>query len=96
MIDSIYYNQPLSEVKLEQLRIFTRAILENSGWIDSQILNDFYQVGYQKQHVLEIILAISFKTIGNYVNHINDTPIDSQFISGLPSNNSDKCPKTNH
>lgn len=40
---------------------------------------------------LEVTLAISFKTLSNYINHINDTPIDSQFISGLPDNNLTTC-----
>jgi hypothetical protein len=32
------------------------------------------------------VLGISFKTLSNYVNHINDTPIDANFLSGIPDN----------
>lgn len=38
--------------------------------------------------ILEVILAISFKTLSNYINHINDTPIDAQFLTGIPENTS--------
>ena len=38
--------------------------------------------------ILELILAISFKTLSNYINHINDTPIDAQFLTGIPENKS--------
>jgi len=34
---------------------------------------------------LEVVLGISFKTLSNYVNHINDTPIDAMFLSGIPN-----------
>jgi len=85
-IHAVYYNQPLSDTKLEALRTFTRAVLEAEGWVKQDALQAFYQAGYQKQHVLEVVLGISFKTLSNYVNHINDTPIDANFLSGIPDN----------
>ncbi len=86
IIHAVYYNQPLSDTKLEALRTFTRAVLEAEGWVKHDALQAFYQAGYQKQHVLEVVLGISFKTLSNYVNHINDTPIDENFLSGIPDN----------
>ncbi len=86
IIHAVYYNQPLSDTKLEALRTFTRAVLETDGWVKQDALQVFYQAGYQKQHVLEVVLGISFKTLSNYVNHINDTPIDENFLPGIPDN----------
>ncbi|MEE9355024.1 MAG: carboxymuconolactone decarboxylase family protein [Methylococcaceae bacterium] len=86
VIDAVYFNLPLADDKLEVLRTFTRAVLEAEGWVDQKTLNSFYQAGYQKQHVLEVVLGISFKTLSNYVNHINDTPIDAKFLLGIPDN----------
>lgn len=82
IINAVYYNQPLEDEKLEALRTFTRAVLAADGWVDPQSLQNFYQAGFTKKQVL----GISFKTLSNYVNHINDTPIDAQFLSGLPDN----------
>jgi uncharacterized peroxidase-related enzyme len=84
IIDAVYYNQPLADAKLQALRTFTREVLEADGWVDQKALQAFYQAGYQKQHVLDVVLGISFKTLSNYVNHINDTPIDAAFLSGIP------------
>lgn len=84
IIHAVYYNQPLGDTKLEALRTFTRAVLEAEGWVKQDTLQAFYQAGYQKQHVLEVVLGISFKTLSNYVNHINDTPIDEMFLAGIP------------
>ena len=86
IIRAVYYNQSLSDTKLEALRTFTHAVLEAEGWVKQDVLQAFYQAGYQKQHVLEVVLGISFKTLSNYVNHINDTPIDTNFLSGIPDN----------
>ena len=88
IIHAVYYNQPLTDTKLEALRTFTRAVLEAEGWVKQDALQAFYQAGYQKQHVLEVVLGISFKTLSNYVNHINDTPIDAMFLLGIPNDQS--------
>jgi len=91
IVNAVYYNQSLNDDKLNALRTFTRTVLEQQGWVKQTALHDFYQAGYSKQHVLEVILAISFKTLSNFINHINDTPIDSQFLVGLPDNKLSSC-----
>lgn len=89
IVFAVYYNQPIGDGKLEALRNFTRAILKADGWVNKKDLQNFYQAGYQQQHVLEVILAVSFKTLSNFTNQINDTLIDAQFLVGIPENNDD-------
>jgi uncharacterized peroxidase-related enzyme len=84
IVAAIYYNQPLADPKLQALRTFTRAVLAAQGWVHQETLQTFYRAGYQQHHVLEVVLAISFKTLSNYINHIIDTPIDVQFLQGIP------------
>ena len=86
IISAVYYKQPLKDSRLEALRTFTYTVLKTEGWVEQTALQEFYQAGYQKQHVLEVILGISLKTLSNYINHMNDTPIDAEFISGIPDN----------
>lgn len=86
IIRAVYYNQTLADNKLDALRTFTRTLLEVDGWIKQPTLQAFYRAGYQKQHVLEVVFAISFITLSTYINHINDTPIDAAFLSGIPNN----------
>ena len=95
IVNAVYYKQALNDKKLEALRIFTHAVLEAQGWVNQKSLSAFYESGYNQQHVLEMILAISFKTLSNFINHINDTPIDKEFLMGLPGNNtSSSCCET--
>ena len=91
IVNAVYYKQPINDDKLEALRTFTIEVLKQQGWVNQQVLQSFYQAGYKQQHVLEVILAISFKTLSNFINHINDTPIDSLFLMGLPDNNLSSC-----
>lgn len=86
IVQAVYYNLPLADTKLEALRTFTLAVLSADGLVGQIALQNFYLAGYQKQHVLEVVLGISFKTLSNYINHINDTPIDANFLSGIPDN----------
>ncbi len=91
IIRAVYYKQELADKKLNALRDFTLAVLEQQGWVQQADLKAFYQAGYQKKHVLEVVLAISFKSLSNFINHINDTPIDREFLSGLPDNKGSSC-----
>jgi uncharacterized peroxidase-related enzyme len=91
IVNAVYYNQAINDDKLDALRIFTRTVLEKQGWVKQKALREFYQAGYKQQQVLEVILAISFKTLSNFINHINDTPIDTQFLNGLPNNINSCC-----
>ncbi len=87
LVNAVYYKQSFNDEKLEALRSFTHAVLEAQGWVNQKYITAFYESGYSQQHVLEVILAISFKTLSNYINHTNDTPIDKEFLIGLPDNN---------
>ena len=84
IVQAVYYNLPLEDARLEALRTFTLAVLNAEGFVEQEALQAFYQAGYQKQQVLDVVLGISFKTLSNYVNHINDTPIDANFLAGIP------------
>lgn len=86
IVAAVYYKQPLADEKLAALRTFTLAVLDSNGYAEQDALQAFYQAGYNKQHVLEVVLGISFKTLSNYINHMNNTPIDANFLSGIPDN----------
>jgi len=73
--------KPLDDPKLQALHEFTLAVVRNRGQVDEKTLNAFYEAGYGKRQVLEVILGVSQKVLSNYVNHIVDTPVDEPFKS---------------
>ncbi|WP_165856379.1 carboxymuconolactone decarboxylase family protein [Marinobacter sp. JSM 1782161] len=67
---------PLPDDKLEALRTFTLAMVRKRGNVNGEDLSAFYDAGYEKHHVLEVILGLSQKVMSNYINHVADTPLD--------------------
>ncbi len=70
---------PLPDEKLETLRDTTLLIVRNRGVVTDADLAPFFEAGFQRQNLLEIILILSQKVMSNYVNHLADTPVDAPF-----------------
>ncbi|GEA07136.1 hypothetical protein KUL42_18970 [Alteromonas sp. KUL42] len=69
---------PLPE-KLEVLRDTVKAIIIERGNPDTLQLSAFFESGYTKQQLLEIILILAQKVMSNYINHLAHTPVDKAF-----------------
>lgn len=76
--DALRNKTPLPE-KLEVLRDTTKAILLDRGNPEASQLKAFFDAGFTKQQLLEIILVLAQKVMSNYVNHLADTPVDKAF-----------------
>jgi len=79
VVEALRNNTPLSDVKLEALRLFTNGLTKNHGHPSAEALEHFYAVGYNKAQALEVVLGVGIKTISNYTNHLTDTPLDVEF-----------------
>ena len=79
IINALRDETPLPSDKLEALLTFTLAVVRKRGEVNSEDLNAFYEAGYQRSHVLEVILVLSQKVMSNYINHIAETPVDEPF-----------------
>lgn len=70
---------PLTNEKLEALRNFALAVVRKRGWVDEADQQAFADAGYSRRQALDVIAAVSFKTLTNYVNHLADPPVDEAF-----------------
>ncbi|MGQ4277401.1 carboxymuconolactone decarboxylase family protein [Pseudidiomarina sp. E22-M8] len=77
--ESIKADEALSDEKLEALRKFTKTMVEQRGDVDGDAVSAFLSAGYEKRHVLAVVLGIAQKTMSNYTNHLAETPIDEPF-----------------
>jgi len=77
-IDALRAGRPLSDTKLEALRVFTIAVVEHRGHVSEDDLQKFLAAGYERAQVFEVLLGVAMKTLSNYTNHIADTPLDKQ------------------
>ncbi len=79
VVAAIRNDQRIPNNQLEVLRAFTAAVVDKRGWVTQQDLDAFFAAGYEKHHVLDIIVGAAQKTISNYTNHVSETPVDEVF-----------------
>jgi alkylhydroperoxidase family enzyme len=51
--------------------------------VSDKRIEEFLSAGYSRQNVLEVVFAVAMKTLSNYVNHMAETPVDTQFMLQL-------------
>lgn len=76
IISAVRAGAPVADERLQALVELVRSIVRTRGWPDQELVDRFYGFGYTQQHYLEVVLAVTFKTLSNYVNHAADTPVD--------------------
>lgn len=81
VIDAIRSDEPIEDERLQSLREFATRAVDKRGWLSEMDLAKFQNAGFSKAQVLEVILAASYKTLSNYINHVADTPLDDAFAS---------------
>lgn len=81
VIEAIRNARPIADAKLEALRAFTVKVIRERGFVADADVARFLEAGYTKAHVLGVILAVAWKTISNYANHLADTPLNEQFAA---------------
>jgi uncharacterized peroxidase-related enzyme len=67
------------DAKLAALSHFTRVLVSKRGLASKQDVDRFLSEGYSESQILEIVLAISVKTLSNYSNHLFHTTLDKAF-----------------
>tara|TARA_R110002073_G_scaffold303128_1_gene471076 strand:+ start:20753 stop:21313 length:561 start_codon:yes stop_codon:yes gene_type:complete len=77
--DALRNETPLPSPRLEALRTFTLAVVRDRGQVAEAELQAFFEAGYTKQQVFEVILGLSQKVMSNYTNHFAQTPVDAPF-----------------
>lgn len=79
VVDAIRDDTPIADERLAALHRFCRLMVENRGWVPEPEIKAFLDAGFTRAQVLEAVLAVSLKTLSNYVNHIAATPLDPAF-----------------
>lgn len=77
-VQALREGKPLSDEKLEVLRIFTTRMVESRGHPPEEELDAFFAAGYTDVQAMEVVLGLATKVISNYTNGIAGTPLDAQ------------------
>lgn len=76
VIDALRTGGKVPDERLEALRRFVATMVKERGWVNDQGIQAFLAAGFEKRHVLDVIVGVMLKTCSNYANHVADTPLD--------------------
>jgi uncharacterized peroxidase-related enzyme len=62
--------------KLKALVALAKEITESKGRPSAQVLDAFFEAGYTKENLVDLILAVADKVIMNYLHNITEVTID--------------------
>ncbi|WP_179475372.1 carboxymuconolactone decarboxylase family protein [Mycolicibacterium vinylchloridicum] len=77
--DALRDGRTLPDARLDALATFATAMVESRGLPTGADLDAFLAAGFTETDVLQVLLAISVKTISNYSNHLFHTEVDKAF-----------------
>ena len=81
VLAAIRNGQDVPDERFAALARFTSEVVRRRGRISESELADFLAAGFSKRNVVEVLMAVAQKTLGNYVNHVAATPLDDAFTA---------------
>jgi len=80
-LQAIVAFEPLADKKLNALRDFTRKLVEEKGWLSEADQQSFFDAGFNRAQVFEVVLGVAMKTFTNYCNHLAGAEPNAEFIA---------------
>ena len=79
VIAAVREDRPIDDPKLEALRVFSKKMVIDRGFVSDTDVDAFLAAGYDRAAVLAVILGVALKVISNYTNHVAETPVNAAF-----------------
>jgi len=79
VIDAVREDRAIADPKLEALRLFSKKVVIDRGFVSDTDVDTFLAAGYDRSAVLAVILGVALKVISNYTNHVAETPVNDAF-----------------
>lgn len=70
LVSELEAGQPLSEPRLEALRRFVVALLEERGDVSLPVWSDFREAGFSHQQALDVVAGVSVYTLTTLTNRL--------------------------
>jgi uncharacterized peroxidase-related enzyme len=71
----------LENTRHEALVNFAKEVVSQRGRASEASVQAFLAAGYTAPQVMEVLLGVALKTISNYLDHLNPTPLDAAFAA---------------
>ncbi|WP_299548386.1 carboxymuconolactone decarboxylase family protein [Seonamhaeicola sp.] len=69
--------------KLDALARLAKNITENRGATEATVLENFFEAGYTKGSLIDVISLVGDKTISNYIHKTTQVPVDFPVVEPL-------------
>jgi alkylhydroperoxidase family enzyme len=77
VIEALREGTPIADAKLDALRSYTRALIDQRGHVTQSQLDAIFAAGYTKRQALEVLTGLAAKLLSNFTNAIAKTEIDA-------------------
>jgi AhpD family alkylhydroperoxidase len=78
LIGALRAFRPLTDPRLDAVRMFTLQVLDTAGDVPDAALHAFLAHGYTRQNALEVVLGIGTYTMSTLANRLTRAPLDDQ------------------
>lgn len=75
-IISVRSGNQLGDSKLDVLSRVTKSLTELRGHIDSALLEEFFNAGFTKENLVDVIMLIGDRTISNLLYAVSNVKVD--------------------
>lgn len=77
LISALRNRQPLTDPRLEALRVFVHRVVDTTGDVGDEALRAFLAHGYTAEQALEVVLGIGAYTLSTFANRLTAAPLDA-------------------
>ncbi|WP_338524788.1 carboxymuconolactone decarboxylase family protein [Pseudomonas batumici] len=78
-VEAIRAGHAPKNVKHAALSGLAKSLIESRGHVSDQALQAFFDAGFKKEQVLELINVVAASTITNYVASVTNPPLEESF-----------------
>lgn len=78
-VDAIRQRRTPQSAQDAALSTLARTLIEKRGLLDDQDMSAFLDVGFGKDHLLEVIAIVAASTITNYTGNVINPPLEDAF-----------------
>lgn len=75
------------DTKFNALASLAKNLTETRGKADQNIVENFFDAGFNKGNLIDVIVLVGEKTISNYVHNTTDVPVDFPLAQPLETVN---------
>ena len=82
-LDAIHSGSSVLDSTDQALVSFVQKMVNQRGHLNDEEISAFLDAGFSHQHIMEVTLIVSTKTLSNYINHLTKTESNQELLNML-------------